>query len=347
VREANADRGGGRRYTTLFLFNRADWPETITSGMHGERAIMYDNLAEIKAIIGIEAESWKLEFKDGAKLDKWSDKAKSDLIADVTAFANAGGGTLIIGLSEDQRDNKNYAGGISPVMDPKMTQDRLREIIVSNTDPVLSGFSITHIPANGGAIFVINIEEGYTAYQNTCDRKFYGRIDASAQPMYCFAIRDVMNRRTRPHVTASFKTRDVTIQQTQHQYALVGQLKNEGNLTANHWALRVAIPEVIGTHDGRMWPYMKQNGESRIGGVRYAWYRFLSERPDGQTLRILPGETLNLREAFSESAELLLSVGNAAQMRIMQHGPAVYWELFVDDAPKQDGSLPYEDWCHF
>ncbi|CAG4893061.1 AlbA family DNA-binding domain-containing protein [Paraburkholderia gardini] len=308
---------------------------------------VYETIEDIQALRDVVAESVNLEFKAGAKLENMSDRARTDLIADVTAFANAGGGTLIYGLGEVQRDAKSYAGEISPVRDARVTQDRLREIIVSNTDPVLRGFTITHIPADGGSIFVVKVEEGDTAYQNTCDRRYYSRIDASAQPMHGFAIRDVMNRRTRPHVTASFKTVPRGARGDQREYVLVGDLKNEGNLTAHHWALRVAIPDVIGTHEGQLLQHMRGHGKGRIEGLGYSWYRYLSERSDGRSLRILPGETLNLRENFHETAQLVLRVGSPDQQRIMDRAPAVYWELFVDDAARQKGELPYADWCDF
>ena len=111
---------------------------------------MYETIGDIQSLRDVAAESVSLEFKAGAKLENMTDRARLDLIADVTAFANAGGGTLIYGLGEIQRDGKSYAGDILPVRDARMTQDRLREIIVSNTDPVLRGFTITHIPADGG-----------------------------------------------------------------------------------------------------------------------------------------------------------------------------------------------------
>lgn len=309
---------------------------------------MYETIGDIQSLRDVAAESVSLEFKAGAKLENMTDRARLDLIADVTAFANAGGGTLIYGLGEIQRDGKSYAGDILPVQDARMTQDRLREIIVSNTDPVLRGFTITHIPADGGSIFIINVEEGDTAYQNTCDRRYYGRIDASAQQMHGFAIRDVMNRRTRPHVTASFKAVARGDRRAdQCEYVLLGELRNEGNLTAHYWALRVAIPNVIGMHDGQLFPYMRGHGADRINGLGYSWYRYLPERPDGRTLRILPGETLDLRENFHETAQLVLRVGSHDQRRIMERAPAVYWELFVDDAPKQKGELSYAAWCDF
>lgn len=116
---------------------------------------MYETIEDIQALRDIGAESVSLEFKAGAKLENMNEKARLDLIADVTAFANTGGGTLIYGLGENKRDGKSYAGDISSVRDARMTQDRLREMIVSNTDPVLRGFTITHIPADGGSIFVV------------------------------------------------------------------------------------------------------------------------------------------------------------------------------------------------
>lgn len=310
---------------------------------------MYETIEDIQALRDVAFESVNLEFKAGAKLDKWSDKAKLDFIAEVTAFANAGGGTLIIGLDEIQLDGKSYAGDISPVQDTRMTQDRLREFIVSNTDPVLRGFTINHIQVDGGSVFIVNVEEGDTAYQNTCDRKYYGRVDASAQPMHGFAIRDVMNRRTRPHVTASFKTvaRGGIAADDSRVYELHGVLANEGNLTAHHWVLRVAIPDIIGTHDGPFIYNMRGDGGDRINGLAYRWYRYRSEQMDGRSHRILPGENLILRETFSGAATLVLRVGSNEQRRIMDRSPAVYWELFVDDAPKQKGELPYAQWCDF
>jgi hypothetical protein len=96
-----------------------------------------------------------------------------------------------------------------------------------------------------------------------------------------------------------------------------------------------------------MLPHMRGHGKDRIEGLGYSWYRYLSERSDGRTLRILPGETFDLRENFHETAQLILRVGSRDQQRIMDHAPAVYWELFVDDAPKLEGELPYADWCDF
>ncbi|WP_186257419.1 AlbA family DNA-binding domain-containing protein [Burkholderia gladioli] len=309
---------------------------------------MYETIADIEALQDVAFESVNLEFKAGAKLENWNERAKLDFIVDVTAFANAGGGVVIYGLNEIQRDGRSYAGDVSPVRDTRLTQDRLREVIVSNTDPVLRGFTIAHIQVDGGSIFVVSVDEGDTAYQNTCDRKYYGRIDASSQPMHGFAIRDVMNRRTRPHVTASLSVRSRrNVEAGRREYELNAILSNDGNLTARHWALRVAIPRGIGTHEGSFLYHLRPDGGDHINGLGYQWYRYSSERSDGRSYRILPGEILNFREIFADVAVLLLSVGSREQRRVMDHSPSVYWELLVDDAPKQKGELLYADWCDF
>lgn len=63
---------------------------------------MFTTLEDIRALIGVAAETVSLEFKDGVKLNDLTDRARTELVTDVTAFANAGGGTVIYGLSEDQ-----------------------------------------------------------------------------------------------------------------------------------------------------------------------------------------------------------------------------------------------------
>ncbi len=45
--------------------------------------------------------------------------------------------------------------------------------------------------------------------------------------------------------------------------------------------------------------------------------------------------------------EVTHSLGSHDQHRIMERAPSVFWELFVDNAPKQKGALPYADWCDF
>ena len=309
---------------------------------------MYDSIEEVNALIDEAFETVSLEFKNGAKLNNPNDRAKADIVTDVTAFANAGGGTLIYGIQEEEREGKSFAASIAPVTDLKMSVDRLRDIITSNTDPVLHDFKIDQFVVDGGSIFVVHIDQGDTAYQNRRDHRFYTRMGASAQAMFAFSIRDVMNRRTRPHVVASFQFTIRVQQQQMHEYVVRPTLKNDGSLTAHHWALRVGLPDVIGSTEGRLVPHIRRHGEDRLNGVPYTWYQYQSERGDGGTRKILPGDSLDLAQELEYAGVVLvMRMGSQEQMRLMHRAPPLRWELLVDDSRKIVGEVPFEEWCRF
>lgn len=304
---------------------------------------MFETLESIEALLGVEEESVSLEFKDGAKLTGLTDKAKTELITDVTAFANAGGGTVIYGIKEEQRDGKSVASAIAPVTDVSITQDRLRDIIHSNTDPAMRGFSIVRIGADGGSIFVIEVAEGDTAYQNKRDFKFYDRVDASAHPMYAFAVRDVMNRRTHPHVSVKLKIYKNVVEQGHHRYTVVPELTNEGNLTANLWSLRVGVPEAIGQADGLHGFHMREINGPRLEKHRLRWFEYSSERNHYGSLKILPGDTVDLSSG-NNYPSVLLDIKSVESLRSIETAPPLFWSLLLDNAPRQSGRLPYAEW---
>lgn len=307
---------------------------------------MYKTLGEIQALFGVEPESVSLEFKNGAKLDGRSDEARTDLVTDVTAFANAGGGTVIYGVAEERRDGRSFASNFAPVTDLKVTQDWIREVIVSNTDPVMRGFSINTVQHEKGVIFVVTVEEGDTAYQNKRTCLYYGRADASAKPMYGFAIRDVMNRRTGARLRVQIDSINRAGEQEAPQYAIVPNLINEGMFTANHWVFRIAIPDEIGTHEGQLLPSMRKTGKGEFNGLAYTWYEYLSERVDGRAVRIFPGDTAKLNQGSGHPAILVLSMIDTNHRRIAKmYKPSIYWALLVDNAPRQNGEVKFDDWC--
>lgn len=56
-----------------------------------------------------EAESFSLEYKSGRMFDDLSSKARDEFLKDVSAFANGGGGTLIIGVAEGRDGSRRYS----------------------------------------------------------------------------------------------------------------------------------------------------------------------------------------------------------------------------------------------
>lgn len=310
---------------------------------------MYESVDELNALLDVEAESISLEFKDGAKLDTFDDRAKQDLITDVTAFANAGGGTVIYGIREERRDGRSVAAALAPVTNQAVTQDRLREVIFSNTDPALRGFDIRTIAVPGGTAFVIAVEEGDTAYQNRMDRRYFGRVDASSVPMYGFAIRDVMNRRTTPKVLGKLSVVHDDMRQNAHRYTVVPNLANEGMLTANHWNLIVALPAALAAVSNDPHGTIVGLGEETIGGNSVQLFRLSSERlPPATAGRLLPGESRDL-DMGSGWGMLRLSIaaGNQQQMRQLSVQPSLRLSLFVDNSPRSDAEVPFREWCRW
>lgn len=306
---------------------------------------MYSSEDDLKALLGVEAESVSLEFKDGTKLNELSSSAKKDLVIDVTAMANSGGGTIIYGIAEGPKQaGRSVAGAISPVTDERVTQDRLRETVYSNTDPALSNFAIRCIPVGGGRVFVVEVEQGDTAYQNKIDRLFYNRVDASSVPMYGFAIRDVMNRRSTPHVVARLRMTYPLVESAKHRYQVIPELYNEGNLTANHWTLQIGLPAVIGRMAMSVNSRIGPLGERIVDGRRTVWFEASSERMPNA--RLLPGEERTLGPNLG-CPELLLQIESQDEVRILQTAPPLHWTLFVDNAPRRTGEVPFESWCRW
>lgn len=308
---------------------------------------MYDTEEDLRALLGVEAESVSLDFKDGIKLNNMTNEARKELVVDVTAMANSGGGTIIYGLAEaPPLDGRSVAGAISPVTDERVTQDRIREIVYSNTDPALSGFTVKCIPVAGGRVIVVDVAEGDTAYQNKMDRRYYNRVDASSAPMYGFAVRDVMHRRSRPNLQAQFTMQYVSLDERLHRYHVVPTLHNVGNLTASHWALLVGLPSgaalLTANYAGRVRPV----DERMPGYPTVQWFEFSSERHEGGSARILPGQSRRLsnNDGFA-ILEIQINEGNSA--RIMEEQPPLRWMLFLDDSPRTEGELAYEEWCRW
>jgi Schlafen, AlbA_2 len=315
----------------------------------GYTAPMYKSIEEIEALIGTAEESIDLEFKSGRVFDDFN-PARQELVKDVTAFANAGGGTIIFGVAERQEYGRIYAGRIESITNRTVTKDRIAETIWANTDPSFRGFKINVIPVPGGGdIYVIHVDQGDTAYQNRIDKRFYQRVEAISQPMYAFAIRDVMNRRTHPVIAADLKIQDIRIDAALHEYRVTPRLINDGSVTAHHWMLYVDLPFTVAHYipGAARLPTIVNLGEIYLEQWKMYRYEFSSERtPDLLSPRILPSETKVL-DPSTGYGTLLLTITEANGHKILEIGPPLHWVLFVDDAERREGSVPYNSWCRW
>lgn len=82
----------------------------------------------------------------------WNEAAKHELLADVTAFANAGGGDLLFGVEED---GAGQAQALVPltIANPDQEVRRIQDIILSLAEPKLPGVQVHAVPIDvGGSI---------------------------------------------------------------------------------------------------------------------------------------------------------------------------------------------------
>jgi Schlafen, AlbA_2 len=161
--------------------------------------------ADIQRIIELELkEGADLEFKsalatkDGSA-DRWitsGDKvggeAKKDLTKELVGFANASGGTLILGI-EESSDKPSRAKCIKPL--PKVVDlaDRLKMACRDLAEPRLPHLSIVGVPINtdgsGVVVFRVGGPSFLGPHRHSRDKEFYIRRNDESMPMTVEEIR--------------------------------------------------------------------------------------------------------------------------------------------------------------
>lgn len=134
------------------------------------------------------AESHYVEFKLQIP-DLKPEKAKREFLKDVTAFANASGGAIILGI----RDDKGVAQEIVDVGDHDFDKLRLQleAILHNHVDPTLPLVEFRDIATERGRVFVVAVRRSWRApHMITYPRKeFWVRATAGALEMSVDALR--------------------------------------------------------------------------------------------------------------------------------------------------------------
>ena len=164
---------------------------------------------DLESIVAMrEKENLNLDYKASAALDfdnrtmfrdgrgNVGAKHKEEFTKDVSAMANAEGGTIIYGIEEEsggypKRVDDGFAG--------TKTADRVEQILLTNIHPRLEGFFVRQIPlvskGGGASAFALAIPKASTnAPHQAADLRYYKRHDATSQPMDDYEIRDMMRR---------------------------------------------------------------------------------------------------------------------------------------------------------
>jgi hypothetical protein len=149
-------------------------------------------LAEVQNLVDNQVqESLHLDYKDSRALGR--DKA-SEIAKDVSAFANADGGTIIYGVTEANHVPEKVDEGVDH---HKLSHEWLEQIIRSNITPRIDGLRIAPIRLSADkSIYAVHIPKSYRGpHQEMNSKRYFKRYDFSSVPLEDYEINDIRNRR--------------------------------------------------------------------------------------------------------------------------------------------------------
>lgn len=152
------------------------------------------SLQDLEALLDNVAESRRLDYKQKLVVD--SDSDRKEFLADVTAFANAGGGDIIFGIAEVDGVASKIIG--IHVQSRDVEERRLGDLIRSGTEPRVTGFEFRWIDfENDLVLLVLRIARSWASPHRVILRghdKFYMRNAAGKHPMNTEELRSAFLR---------------------------------------------------------------------------------------------------------------------------------------------------------
>lgn len=149
-------------------------------------------------------ESISLDFKRSASLQN-TDPKKNEISKDVSALANAAGGTLLYGMEEDGFVAKRVDDGVDPKV---ITKEWLEQVINSRIQRKIEGVRINQIDLKithkGNVAYAVYVPPSNRAPHQAYDKKFYKRYNFESVPMEEYEIRDVSRRDEVPDLNINF-----------------------------------------------------------------------------------------------------------------------------------------------
>lgn len=198
-------------------------------------------------------ESLELDFKRCDALQN-KDKKKNEISKDVSAFANAAGGTIIYGMIEDGHVPTSLDIGFNP---NEISKEWLEQVINSRVHRRINGIRINQVNLNetdsNQVIYVVYIPQSNQAPHQASDKRFYKRSNFESVPMEEYEIRDTANRDTSPDLELNFLfthseiEKDLKMDGEEYYYPieLIAAVNNMSQTVALHAVFHLYIDDQI------------------------------------------------------------------------------------------------------
>jgi hypothetical protein len=143
-------------------------------------------------------ESINLDYKSAKSLDK-SDRKKTEIAKDISAFANSDGGIIIYGINEENHKPKDF----SYVNGDLLNKEWLENIIDGNIQQRISGIEIFPIRIDNlieKTIYIVKTPSSMHAPHMSSDKKFYRRFNFKSVPMEEYETKLLYNRSSKAEI---------------------------------------------------------------------------------------------------------------------------------------------------
>lgn len=128
----------------------------------------------------------------------WTNEAKHDLLADATAFANAGGGDLIYGVNED---GNATADSLVPqvIANPDQEVRRIQDFLLTLAEPRMPGVQVHTIPIAAGSVsghaVIVRVPQSWAGpHRVKTNQHFYVRDGARKRQLDVPELRSLVLR---------------------------------------------------------------------------------------------------------------------------------------------------------
>jgi Putative DNA-binding domain len=161
------------------------------------------NKADLEALhSGNVKESLNLEYKASAAIDKRDDSKKIEMARDVSAFANADGGQVIYGMTENDHEPAGLDSGVDAKTYPEIW---FEQVLQQHVTPSIAGLQVRHIPLSKSMVaIVVSVPATKGDPHQVSDGRYYRRHNFNRLMMEHYEVRDSFRRSVDPDLYVEF-----------------------------------------------------------------------------------------------------------------------------------------------